>query len=142
MKKMGMCLGVALFAIGGLVAIDVLAATSANVAEGAQRGADLYKVHCAACHGQNGAGSGLTTPQLRHVPPDLTQLSKKNGGMFPQARVRRIIEGRDVPSHGERDMPVWGDAFTTAGTPSRESSDARIATIIAYLDSIQTRSSH
>jgi hypothetical protein len=90
----------------------------------------------------DGAGGGGMTPQLRHVPPDLTQLSRKNGGMFPRVRVRRVVEGRDVPSHGQRDMPIWGDAFTRTEAPSKESSEARINAIIDYLDSIQVRPSH
>jgi hypothetical protein len=31
--------------------------------------------------------------------------------MFPSERVYRIIDGRDVPGHGDREMPVWGDIF-------------------------------
>ena len=31
--------------------------------------------------------------------------------MFPSERVQRIIDGRDVPSHGDREMPVPGDVF-------------------------------
>ncbi len=142
MKRLSGVLAITLFGITGLAAVDGLAAMSTGVAADVQRGADLYALHCAACHGLDGTGSGLMTPHLRHVPPDLTQLSKRNGGMFPRARVRRIVEGRDVPSHGERDMPIWGDAFTRTETPSREASDARINAIIDYLDSIQVRASH
>lgn len=60
--------------------------------------------------------------------------------MFPGARVRRIIDGRDVESHGDREMPVWGDAFksTRDGSPL-ETADARIATLVSYLESIQQR---
>jgi hypothetical protein len=77
---------------------------------------------------------------LRHAPPILTELARKNGGTFPMARVRRIIEGRDVESHGDRDMPVWGDAFKTSRDGgSRENADARIAAIAVYLESIQHR---
>jgi len=140
MKRIAQCLGL-VACISGVAGIDLRAAAPlAGIAP--PSGADLYKIHCAACHGLNGTGSGLMTPQLRHVPPDLTQLSRKNGGMFPRARVRRIIEGRDVASHGEREMPVWGDVFMRAGATSQESTDARINAILDYLDSIQLRPSH
>jgi hypothetical protein len=77
---------------------------------------------------------------LRQAPADLTEISKRNGGMFPAARVRRIIEGREIESHGDRDMPVWGDAFkTTREGRSQEGADARIASIVRYLESIQRR---
>ena len=78
--------------------------------------------------------------EMRKPMPDLTQFAKRNGGVFPSERVRRIIDGRDVPSHGDRDMPVWGDTFKRA---SKEGSDdvanARIAAIVRYLQSIQER---
>ena len=141
MKSIRLRLGLAAFGICGLMGIDAWAAGGAAPGT-AQRGADLYRLHCAACHGVDAAGSGLMTPQLRHVPPDLRQLSAKNGGMFPRARVRRIIEGRDVPSHGDRDMPVWGDAFSRIDPASSESSDVRISAIIDYLESTQVRASH
>jgi hypothetical protein len=61
-------------------------------------------------------------------------------GVFPSERVKRIIDGRDVPSHGSRDMPVWGDAFrTTRDGLSPESVEARIEAIVRYLRAIQQR---
>jgi mono/diheme cytochrome c family protein len=110
---------------------------------GGAEGATLFMSYCASCHGVRGTGSGPMAPVLRHEPPDLTQLSKNNGGMFPAARVHRIVEGRDVESHGDRDMPVWGDAFTTTREGrSQEAADRRIAAIVAYLSSIQYRDAH
>src|SRR5262245_44523135 len=99
-------------AMTGLAAAAIVALAQVGFSADRQPGPDLYKLHCASCHGLNASGSGLMTPQLRHVPPDLTVLAKNNGGVFPRARVRRIVEGREVPAHGERDMPIWGDAFT------------------------------
>lgn len=109
----------------------------------ADDGAELFRTYCASCHGTTATGRGPATGSLRHTPPDITLLSKKNGGLFPAARVRRIIEGRDVESHGDRDMPIWGDAFR----PTREGrtqgkADARIAAIVRYLESIQQREAH
>lgn len=46
---------------------------------------------------------------LKVTPPDLTQLSKKNGGVFPFERVYTTIDGRqDMQVHGTREMPIWG----------------------------------
>jgi mono/diheme cytochrome c family protein len=109
----------------------------------AAEGAALFKSYCASCHGVRGTGGGPLAPALRHEPPDLTQLSKQNGGVFPAARVHRIVEGRDVESHGDREMPVWGDAFTpTREGRSQEAANRRIAAIVAYLSSIQHRDAH
>ena len=103
-------------------------------------GAQLFKANCASCHGTGGQGDGPIAPLLRHRPSDLTQIAILNGGMFPTARVQRIIDGRDVGSHGAPEMPVWGEAFKT--TPSgfpEESVRARIAALVKYLESIQRR---
>ena len=54
--------------------------------------------------------------------------------------MHRIIDGRDVPSHGDREMPVWGDVFSGSregGTS--DSAKARIDAIVRYLQGIQER---
>jgi hypothetical protein len=69
--------------------------------------------------------------------PDLTGFALRNGGVFPSARVYRIVEGRDIDAHGSPEMPVWGHVF------SRDSADAaareRINALVKYLASIQRR---
>src|SRR5579862_8237910 len=77
------------------------------------KGPDLYRAHCAACHGSDGKGGGPTASSLRVKPADLTLLSKNNTGKFPTDRIQKIISG-DAPtllSHGSREMPVWGPIF-------------------------------
>ena len=49
----------------------------------------------------------------------------------------RIIDGRDVPSHGDREMPVWGDIFKIGA--SGAAAKARIDAIVRYLAGIQER---
>jgi hypothetical protein len=64
----------------------------------------------------------------------------KNNGVFPAARVHRIIEGRDVDSHGNREMPIWGDVFKAGGDRlAREATSDRIDAIVSFLESIQRR---
>jgi hypothetical protein len=103
-------------------------------------GAVLFRAHCASCHGVDGRGRGPVASQLRHEPPDLTRFSARNGGVFPSEKLARIIDGRDVASHGDRDMPVWGDVFrrTQAGDGPDGVAD-RIAMILRYLEAIQQR---
>jgi hypothetical protein len=53
---------------------------------------------------------------LVQVPPDLTQLAKRHGGVFPSLRVLNSIDGRGLPragAHGPREMPVWGTVLRT-----------------------------
>lgn len=103
-------------------------------------GSQLFRTHCTPCHGTTGRGDGPMADQLRRMPPDLTKYTASNGGVFPSERVSRIIDGRDVPSHGDREMPVWGDVFKTVrGGASAEAVQARIAAIVRYLEGIQQR---
>jgi mono/diheme cytochrome c family protein len=106
----------------------------------APRGSDLFRTYCASCHGVTGQGNGPLADALRRRPSDLTQIAAGNGGVFPSARVHRIVDGRDVVSHGDPEMPVWGDAFKTSRDGFSEASvKARIAAIVQYLESIQRR---
>ena len=106
-------------------------------------GSQLFRTHCATCHGADARGSGPLADQLRRMPPDLTRFTQRNGGVFPSERVRRIIDGRDVPSHGDREMPVWGDVFRIPrGDAQSSPALARIDAIVRYLEGIQERGTH
>ena len=85
---------------------------SAAAAQQMSNGQQEYLNSCAVCHGVDGKGDGPLADELRKRPADLTTLAKPNGGEFPSCRVYATIDGRGlVPSHGERDMPVWGNQF-------------------------------
>ena len=117
-----------------------LAAPQSTTGTDRESGAALYTERCASCHGATATGDGPMARALKHVPPDLTSLTLKNNGMFPSARVYRIIEGRDVDSHGNREMPIWGDVFKSQGDrSSRDATQKRIEAIVKYLESIQRR---
>jgi len=70
-----------------------------------------YEANCAVCHGMSGKGDGpfvMDVGMMKGVA-DLTQISKRNHGWFPAARVYEVIDGREaVKAHGPRDMPIWG----------------------------------
>jgi mono/diheme cytochrome c family protein len=88
-----------------------------------------YLNSCAACHGLEGRGDGPLASLLTKRPADLTRLSKANDGEFPYDRVVQIIDGRDVvPSHGTRDMPVWGRQFLEEDTKTYGSEGGEIVT--------------
>jgi mono/diheme cytochrome c family protein len=75
-------------------------------------GSEMFSTYCAVCHGPDGKGNGPAAVALKKQPANLTQLSKKNGGQFPSAKVSFFIEGREVVvAHGSRDMPIWGRIF-------------------------------
>ena len=103
-------------------------------------GSRLFHTYCASCHGTAGRGGGPMAMQLRRMPPDLTQFTRRNGGVFPSEQVYRIVDGREVMSHGDREMPIWGDAFRmVTGGPGAGVVKARIDAIVRYLAGIQER---
>lgn len=119
----------------------------------AQQQADLgkqeYDNNCAVCHGPTGKGDGSLRDLLRVSATDLTQLAKKNRGVLPVSRMHDVIRGEGVPSHGSRDMPIWGRTYLVEDAQrlreARGSYDAealvraRILMLIEYLDRLQVR---
>src|SRR5262245_59778618 len=90
-----------------LVAAAVLLARVAPAGDG-NPGRAAYFRYCASCHGGDGRGNGEVAGSMRPKPADLTQLAKKNGGAFPAAAVKEIIDGRRrMAAHGSAKMPVW-----------------------------------
>jgi mono/diheme cytochrome c family protein len=104
------------------------------------RGPDLYRAHCAPCHGLDGKGSGPVAPSLKATVADLTVLARRNGGKFPVERALRIISGNE-PSllpHGSREMPVWGPIFHQI-EEDQDFGNVRLKNLITYLESIQQK---
>jgi mono/diheme cytochrome c family protein len=106
---------------------------------GATNGAQLFRTHCASCHGETARGTGPVSEQLRPPVPDLTMYTARNGGVFPGERLRQIIAGRGPAAHGDRTMPVWGDVFKRQESASDRGDGARIDALVAFLQSIQQR---
>jgi mono/diheme cytochrome c family protein len=105
-----------------------------------------FVTYCAACHGVGGRGDGTVAEYLTINAADLTQLAKKNGGLFPRERIANVIDGRaQVKVHGPRDMPVWGDWFKFEAGSSKAGKGVsevivkeRIDGLVNYIESIQT----
>lgn len=76
----------------------------------AMSGKDLYRRFCASCHGVEGRGDGPVADSFTVEVPDLTQIARRSGGVYPRERVVRIIDGRHIlAAHGSRTMPIWGE---------------------------------
>ena len=104
------------------------------------RGPDLFRAHCAPCHGPEGKGNGPVAPALKTKPADLTALAKNNGGKFPSERVSKFISG-DEPSlvaHGSREMPIWGPIFHQI-EEDQDFGNVRLQNLIKYLETIQQK---
>jgi len=104
-------------------------------------GDQLFQRFCASCHGRSGYGDGPVAPALKIMIPDLTRLSQRSGGQFPEKRVLEIIDGRAVlPAHGTRPMPVWGyefEAQVPPDQPGRATAQTLIYRLVEHLRSMQ-----
>ena len=122
----------ALFAAPALAADDGLGDTT--------HGEMLFQENCATCHGSDATGSGPMAGALSRTPRDLTTLSVD--GAFPLADVVRMIDGRDLLSHGGP-MPLFGNLLTEksavvddpAGNPVFTSQS--VLDIVSWLTTIQ-----
>ena len=100
-------------------------------------GVDIYRAHCASCHGVAGQGDGPAASALNTELPDLSRITQRSGGVFPVGRVRKIIVGDEViPGHGSREMPIWGPIFHQI-QEDRDYGEIRLQNITDYLKSIQ-----
>ena len=103
------------------------------------KGPDLFRAHCAACHGEGARGDEPLAPVLKAKVPDLTVLAKNNKGDFSGARVRKIILGEDVlNTHGSREMPIWGPIFHRI-EEDQDFGNVRMENLLKYLQSIQQK---
>lgn len=131
--------------------LSIALVNGVSAAEKAASGKNEFRNSCALCHGTDGKGGGVTD-LLKTAPPDLTMLSKKNGGKFPADRVAAMIDGRElVKGHGDRDMPAWGNRYSldkvkaaeyygdTPYTDTEMYVKSRIKALTDYLVSIQSK---
>lgn len=101
---------------------------------------DMYVAYCAACHGKEGKGDGPAAEALKVPPPDLTTLAKKHGGSYPSDRVASVIMGDlRLPSHGSKDMPVWGYLFWRMSQSQNSQVHLRTSNLNKYIESMQRK---
>lgn len=111
----------------------------------AQTAKQDFDQYCAACHGPGGKGNGTATYVMpTHGMPDLTQLAKQNGGVFPFNDVVDTIDGRkNIPSHERLQMPFWGVTMQQPGKEFTPESDAavkrRITALATYIEGLQQK---
>lgn len=126
----------------------IAAAALAGAASAQSMGAEEFMNSCASCHGPDGKGEGPLVGYLMGSIPDLTQLQKDNGGVFPVTRVYSTIDGTMTSgAHGTREMPVWGNRYFIQGKEAANPDFAlreadtfvkfRILALTEYIASIQ-----
>lgn len=101
-------------------------------------GAQLFSKNCAVCHAQGANAPEVPSPF--RTPPDLTTLSQRHSGKFPEAYVRSVLyNGIEMPAHGPAEMPIWGADFMARDKMSEKQVASRIDELTNYLRSIQTK---
>jgi len=102
-------------------------------------GGEIFRNHCAVCHGKDGRGRGSATIALKGSVPDLTEIAKRNGGVFPAGQVKAVIAGTDERLvHGSREMPIWGPIFHNFEW-DQDLGEVRLENETDYIRSIQQK---
>jgi mono/diheme cytochrome c family protein len=102
-----------------------------------ESGAQLYKDHCAACHGTEGKGDGPVAGFLKAPPADLRVLAQRNDGKYPADYVSATLRsGTDSGTHGTSDMPIWGPVFRSRG---KKLAELRIHNLTEFIESLQQK---
>jgi mono/diheme cytochrome c family protein len=123
-----------------LSAVAVLLLGACSGTQGtAMDGAELYANYCSACHGVAGEGDGPVSVVMRTNVPNLRTLAQRSGGEFPRDAVRAFVDGRNLPvSHGDRQMPIWGNVFRwDDGSDAESMAQRRIAAVVDFLETLQ-----
>ena len=139
MKRLA--LGLALSALlAGCGQNDAGRLTSKPVGGDAAAGKAIAERECKTCHGLDGKGNGPAMSALKVPPTDLTQLACRNGGRYPEMQVFNTIAGdANVPSHGSKDMPVWGPLFSRLSESDAPKAKLRIRNLTKFIESMQAR---
>jgi mono/diheme cytochrome c family protein len=102
-------------------------------------GKGLFLEYCAVCHGKDAKGAGPAADALKQHPSDLTQISRKNNGKFPDTRIFAILKGEQpVTAHGNADMPTWGKTFSDMNV-NPNVGQGRMHALVMYLEEIQAK---
>ena len=115
------------------IAFALIPLVSANAEEAGER---TYMAYCALCHG-TGTGVGLFADALKKAAPDLTELTKRNGGTFPAGKVRAVIADGGLSGHGTMRLLSWERYFKQDTPPER--ADQVIDELVSYLEKHQTQ---
>ena len=116
-----------LWGIAGFLTLGTLVACSQSFGAGRS----VYNEHCVMCHGASGQGDGEFANQLLKLPPDLTRLTRENGGTFPRLRVEQAITGSGRGEHFSGAVPEFADFGANKATPQT------LQAIVDYVESIQ-----
>ncbi len=134
----------AMMSVGGWllgVAVGVAQPLSGLPGATMSAGQQYFGRYCSACHGMQGRGDGPVAASLRTPPADLTRIAQRRGGQFPLEEIAALVDGRRmVPTHGSREMPIWGEHFAAmggGGTVGEEVVRGNLLVLLEYLQTLE-----
>jgi hypothetical protein len=76
---------------------------------------------------------------MKKNPANLSELSARNSGKFPEMHVYNTIKGdvAGISAHGSRDMPIWGNLFSSLSRGNAGEVQMRVANLTKYVESLQ-----
>jgi mono/diheme cytochrome c family protein len=113
---------------------------SAQPVSGDVSGSDTFMQYCALCHGNDGRGIGPLTDvdAMKKSAADLTQIAKRNGGVFPFSKVADTVrDGGGLAGHNPSRMLAWGKIFSAESDPIR--AKAIVFEVTRYVESLQEK---
>ncbi|HUC76382.1 MAG TPA: cytochrome c [Vicinamibacterales bacterium] len=126
----------------GMLTIACVGLTSVGLLAGgrqtstAESGSQDFQIFCSSCHGTSAKGDGVLAGSLKKRPADLTQLSRKNDGVFPADAVFKVID----EGHETKDMPAWTEVFAKSQeSTGPDAAKARIRRLMRYLETLQEK---
>ena len=103
-------------------------------------GKEMFTNYCVTCHGTDGKGGGPAAAALKTTPPDLTVLTRNNGGKYPALKVASTLRGEsNLPAHGSKEMPIWGPLFRSVAGGHEGEVQQRISNLSKYVESLQVK---
>lgn len=128
-----------------LILLPLALSLTACVEPDRPTGREDFADYCAACHGLSGTGDGEGAAALARAPADLTQLARRNDGVFPGTAVMAKIWGYTGGRDNTTPMPQFGallqgdlvpyDGGDGIATPT----PIRLVQLAEYLESLQDR---
>ena len=132
-------------AIFGVTFAGLAVALVACAPEQQVSGRALFQDYCVSCHGASGKGDGPAAVGLAHKPADLTQISARNGGIFPMTRVMSVIDGYTRRGDRSSVMPELGAALQEGPLVLYDSGDgiatptpANLVALANYIKGLQS----
>jgi mono/diheme cytochrome c family protein len=124
--------------LSGLV-LSVVTGCDVDTRSEVERGEALYVAYCQMCHGET--GDGPMADLLKTPPTDLTTITQRYGGKFPDDQITKQVEGKErIMGHADSDMPVFWVAIKNGENLQEDHEvEERIDALVAYLKAIQKK---